>query len=113
MVQGFPVDAFQVVCGGVGVGVGLEIGDVAGGRTFGFQGADACLDLVGDGEGGITGKFAGAAGAAEDAAPGSQGSVPVGAGAADIQGELVELFAEAGLYGFVEGIVGSHSFNLA
>lgn len=79
----------EIVYGSVGVGVGLEVGNVAVCRALARKRLNACFDLFGDRMAGIACELAGTACAAEDTAMGSKFSIPVWAGTADVQGELI------------------------
>ena len=97
---------FQIGKRGIGVGVGLEIGDEIIPGVFGGDALSGRLNLFGDGSAARFGKIAGSAVAAEDAAAGSQRSVPVGAGHAAVQGEAVEFFSELIPDESIERIIG-------
>ena len=87
--------AFEVVHRGIGVGKALEIGDIAPvSRLSGYPGLGP-LDLVEHRFGHRLGKVAAAGGRAEDTTPAALGSVPVGTCHAALEGQLIELAAEA------------------
>ena len=91
---------------GVGVGVGLEVGDVAAAPKFGGDAGFGLGDLLLQRQVCRRGEVAGAAGGAEDTASVAQRPVSVGTGHAAVQGELVELFPKCFFAVLVQGVHG-------
>ena len=103
---------FRVECAkapgiAVGVGVGLEVSDVAavfqgdGGRYFGVDARAGQFDLLAQGQK-RSGKVTGAAFRAECAAAGADPAVAIGAAAAALERQPVYFGAEAGAHGLIE-----------
>ena len=91
----------QTLHGAVGVGEGLEIGDIAGVLPrLRCHTAAGRLHLGGN----VPDLRKGAGAVAEDAAPGIQSAVPIGTGTAGGQGQLVHLRAVDGLQVVVQSI---------
>ena len=91
--NGFQVELTQPFHRSIGVGEGLEVGNEL---SFFYLCADPGLSpfqLEGDRIHSALCKFPTAEAGAEDTAPGSNGAIPVGAGKACIQGQLVDLAA--------------------
>ena len=85
----------QIGDGGVGVGIGLKVGNVwAVLGHFSLHPRLGSPDLFFQALASGGGKIPGSALAAENAAAVSEGSVPVGAGHAAVQGQFVDLFSE-------------------
>ena len=91
----------KLLYGSIGVGVTLEIGDVAALPFFSVQAGLGAGQLGGD----VSGLGKGPGSVAEEAAPGIQGAVPVGAAAAGGEGELVDLAAEAAAQLLIETVI--------
>ena len=83
----------QPVCRPVGVRIGLKIGDEAASRFFMGKKRPSGIQLGAKRPGPLCGEVAAPSGAAENAAPLSQRAVPVGAGKACVQGNLIKLFS--------------------
>ena len=128
MADGSRIQRAQVGDGGVGVGVGLEVGNVPGRSRAKLMADSGCsmfnlavyiLSKTGllhfrvDFRGELRvrsreqrlGKFSGTSGAAENTAPGTQGTVPVGAGHAAVQGNFVDFGAKMLLHFVIQGVI--------
>ena len=79
----------------VGVGVGLKVGDIAVPMEFPGGLLLSGFNLLRDGQAPVRGEIAGASPAAEDTAPIPQSAVPVRAGQACVQRDLVKLFPKS------------------
>ena len=113
MTDGGAEQCFQVRERRVGVGVGLEVGNVGirRGAHFAFDAGDGLFNLVVDGGGNRDiciqrrGKIPEPAFTAKDTAARPQGSVPVGTCHPSVQGNLVDLLPEAGFQFKVQGVI--------
>ena len=86
---------FQILHRGVGVGVGLKIGDELFRTGLPPEPSLRPLELLRNAPAAALGKVPGAARGAEDAPAGADRPVPVGAGHPSVQGQLVDLLPES------------------
>ena len=105
ILYGFRENPFQIICGGIRVGVRLKICNKFADRALLADQFFLGLDLLCDRQGGRGCKVSGTASAAEDAAAVSDCAVAVGAGHPAVQGETIYFFTKTVFHFVIKGMI--------